>query len=105
MAYIYREAKFSFVMVVVQAWVLDGKEFGAGSLGRFVQWLLGFESKGQDLQGLAATEEKQGLEMPVVHCRGGKEGEEEKQDLAGSNCNRLAEKFCQLSAAFDCWLI
>lgn len=60
-------------------------------------------------QGTGSAEpekqEKQGLEMPVVHCRGGKKGEEEKQDLTGSNCSSLAEKFCKLSAPFGWWLI
>lgn len=101
--------------VVVQAWVLDGKEsgnaqIGAGPLSRFrwhdeEWWLLGFESRGQHLQSLTAIEGKQYLERPVVHCRGGKKGDEEKQDLTGSNLSSIAEKFCKLSASFDCWTI
>ena len=66
------------------------------------EWLLRFESRGKDLQSVTAIEENQGMEMSVVRCRGGKNGEEWKWDLTDSTFSSLAEKCCKSSVTSEC---
>lgn len=54
------------------------------------------------IQSVTAIEENQGLEMSVVHCRSGKNGEEWKWDHTDSTFSSLAEKYCKLSVLSEC---